>query len=165
MQEAPRDLQAALHPARERHHEARSPLPQPDHLHHLAHALGHGAARHPVQLGVQAQVLLGRQIPVERRVLEHQPDVAPHLVAFTLDIVASHAGGAAGRVHERAEHADRRRLARPVGAEEAERLAGRDREVDAAHRFDLAVALDETVHRHGGDDRAVRGAAGWRAAV
>ena len=50
---------------------------------------------------------------------------------------------AAGRVDERAEHLDRRRLAGAVGAEEAEDLAARDLEVDPAHGFDLAVALGE----------------------
>ena len=81
-------------------------------------------ARHPVQLGVQAQVLLGRQIAVERRVLEDEADVAPHVVAFAHDVVPGDVRRAAARPHERAEHADRRRLARPVGPEEAERLAG-----------------------------------------
>ena len=50
----------------------------------------HGGARHPVELGVQAQVLLGGQVAVERRVLEHQTDVAPDLVAFAHDIVSGH---------------------------------------------------------------------------
>ena len=58
-----------------------------------------------------------------------------------LDVVAGDAGVAAGRLDQRAEHRDRRRLAGAVGAEEAEDLARRDLEVDAAHRLDLAVAL------------------------
>jgi hypothetical protein len=81
-------------------------------------------ARHAVELGVQAQVLLGGQVAVERRVLEDQADVAPHLVAFCVDVVAGDRGRAAARAHERAQHVDRRRLAGAVGAEEAEDLAG-----------------------------------------
>ena len=41
------------------------------------------------------------------------------------------------------EDLDRRRLAGPVGAEEAEDLAGPDLEVDPAHRLVLAVGLAE----------------------
>ena len=41
-----------------------------------------------VELGVQAQVLLGRQVAVERRVLEHEADVAAHVVALADDVVA-----------------------------------------------------------------------------
>ena len=54
---------------------------------------------------------------------------------------------AAVRSQQRAQHLDRRRLAGAVRAEEAERLAARDVEVDAAHRLDVAEALDEAADR------------------
>jgi hypothetical protein len=110
----------------------------------------HGLARHPVELGVQAQVLLGGEIAVERRVLEDEADVAAHLVAFGDDVVPRHPRGPGGGPHERAEHVDRRRLARPVGPEEAEGLPRADLELDAAYRLDLAVALYEAVDADGG---------------
>ena len=66
----------------------RAPLPQFDHLHHLAHALADQLARHAVELGVQAQVLLGGEVAVERGVLEDEADVAAHVVAFAHDVVA-----------------------------------------------------------------------------
>ena len=98
-------------------------------------------ARHAVELGVQAHVLLGGQVGVERRVLEDEADVAPHRVALAVDVEAGDDRRAAGRRDERAEHRDRRRLAGAVGAEEAEDLTRRDLEVDPAHGLDLAVAL------------------------
>ncbi len=100
-------------------------LPQPDHLHHLLHPRRDGLAGHAVELGVQAEVLLGREVAVERGVLEDEPDVAAHGVAFGDDVVAGHQRGAAGGLDQRAEHVDRGRLARAVGPEEAEHLAAR----------------------------------------
>ena len=58
----------------------------------LLQPLGDGAPRHPIQLGVQSQVLLGRQVAVERGVLEHESDVAPHLVVFEHHVVPGHEG-------------------------------------------------------------------------
>ena len=111
--------------------------------------VGHERLRHAVQLGVEAQVLLGGQVAVERRVLEDEPDAAAHGVALAHDVVAGDARAAAVGRQQRAEHRDRRRLAGAVGAEEAERLAGGDVEVDAAHRLDVAEALDQPAHLDG----------------
>ena len=129
--------------------EAVATLPQADHLHHLLHPARDQLPRHAVQLGVQAQVLLGGEVAVEGGVLEHQADVAAHLVAFADDVVAGHEGRAPGGAHERAEHVDRGRLACSVGAEEAERLPRLHGEVDAADGFDLAVLLGQPAHDHG----------------
>src|ERR1035441_5601471 len=107
---------------------------------------------------MQAQVLLGREVAVERRVLEDQADVAPDLVAFAHHVVTGHLGRAATWSHERAEHVDGRRLASPVGTQEAEDLTGANLEIDAPHRLDLIVALDQAVDRHGGCGTRYRGA-------
>ena len=69
-----------------------APVPQADHLEHL---VASAAATTPrvdaVELGVQAQVLLGGEVAVERRVLEDQADVAAHVVALGDDVVAGDA--------------------------------------------------------------------------
>ena len=44
-----------------------------------------------VQLGVQAEVLLGGEVDVERRVLEDEADVAAHVVALGDDVEAADA--------------------------------------------------------------------------
>jgi hypothetical protein len=99
---------------------------------------------------VQAEVLLGGQVAVERRVLEHEADVPADGVALAGDVEAVHAGGAGGGPGERAEHVDRRALAGAVGAEEAEDLAAGDGERHTADGLDLAVGLDERVDLDGG---------------
>ena len=149
VQQAARDLQAALHPAGEGVDEALAPLPQPHHREHLLHALARQRARHAVELGVEAQVLLGAQVAIQGGVLEHEADVAAHVVALALHVVPGHAGRAAGQPRERAEHADRGRLARAVRPQEAEDLARGHLEIDAAHGLDLAVALGQPANPDG----------------
>jgi hypothetical protein len=97
---------------------------------------------------VEAQVLLGRQVLVEGGVLEDQADVAADLVPLPGDVVAGHARRPAAGGEQRAQDLDGGGLARPVGPQEPEGLAGRDLEVDAPHRLDGAEALAEAVHHH-----------------
>ena len=56
---------------------------------------------------------------------------------------------------QRAQHLDRRRLARAVGAEEPEDLARLDLERDLVHGGQLAVTLDEADDRDRGRRRGV----------
>src|SRR6202012_5781996 len=88
-------------------------------------------------------VLLGREVAVEGLVLEDEADVAAHVVAGGGDVEARDLGPSPARLGQRPEHVDLRRLARPVGAEEAEDLAGPDLEVDAADGLEVAEAFAE----------------------
>ncbi len=108
------------------------------------------ARGHAVELAVEAQVARGREVRVERRVLEDEADVAAHRRALAHDVEARDARLALARVRERAEDLDRGRLARAVRPQEAERLAGVHGQVEAANRLDVAVALDQPA---GFDDR------------
>jgi hypothetical protein len=92
---------------------------------------------------VQAQVLRGGQVAVERRVLEDEADVAADVVSLAHDVVAGDARAARGGAREGAEHVDGRRLAGAVGSEEPEDLAGGDLEAHAPHGLDLAEGLLE----------------------
>jgi hypothetical protein len=83
------------------------------------------------------------EVAVERRILEHQSDVASHVVALGDHVVAGDPRLAARRLGQRAQHVDRGRLAGAVGAQEAEHLTRRHLEVHPAHRPDLAKRLDE----------------------
>jgi hypothetical protein len=145
VQEAARDLQASAHAAREGHHRRAAALPQPDHLEHLAHPAGDERGVDAVELGVQAQVLLGGEVAVERRVLEDEADVAPDVVALAHDVVAGDARAARRRLGQRAQHVDGGRLPGAVGPEEAEDLPGRHLEADTAHGLDLAKGLAQVV--------------------
>jgi hypothetical protein len=73
---------------------------------------------------------------------------------------------AGARRDQRGQHAQRRRLAGAVRAEEAEDLAFADAEVDAAHGFDGAALgaerLPEVMRL---DDRRHEDRAGWGRAV
>src|SRR5438270_912021 len=79
---------------------------------------------HAVQVGVEAQVLLPRQVVVQGGVLEHQADIAPYGVALLDDVMTSDPGGTRSRVRQGAQDLDGGGLARPVRAEEAEGLSG-----------------------------------------
>ena len=76
------------------------------------------------------EVLAAAQRLVERGVLADQPDPAPHRAGLADDVVAGHRRPARVRPDERREDPHRRRLARPVGAEQAAHGARRDLEVE-----------------------------------
>src|SRR5262245_49787255 len=147
------DLQPPLHAAGVGADQAGPPVPQPDHLEHLAAAGRQHGLGHPVQLGVEAQVLLGAEVLVQGRILEHQADVAADLVPGPDHVVTGHPSGAGARVDQCAQHLDGGGLAGPVRPEKAEHLAGGNLEIDPANRLDLAVALGQSGDR---DHRGVR---------
>jgi hypothetical protein len=96
----------------------------------------------------QDQVLAPGEVLVDRGELPGEADERADGVGVLDDVVAEHAGAALVRREQRGEHADRRRLARAVGAEDAVDGAARDLEVDAvdgpggAERLAEAVGLD-----------------------
>ena len=117
-------------------------LPQADHLEHLVHARRHERRLDAVELGVQAQVLLGAQVAVERLVLEHEADVAADVVALA-DRRRGRRRGALPPVGFASVQSMLMVvvLPAPFGPEEAEDLTGGDLEADAAHGLDLAEGL------------------------
>ena len=70
---------------------------------------------------------------VQRRLLQRRADRRSHLRALADDVEAADRRPPARGRQQRCQHQNRRRLARPVGAEEAVDLARRDGEVDAVH--------------------------------
>ena len=85
-------------------------------------------ARHAVVAAVVEQRLLDVEEAVEVDVLLGQADHPPRLAAVV--VVAEDADLAAGDADEVADRADQRRLARAVGAEQAEERAVGDLEVE-----------------------------------
>ena len=57
---------------------------------HLVDALVDLGAGDVVEDGVEAEVLLGRQLVVEGLLLEDEPDVAPHRLGLALHVEAVH---------------------------------------------------------------------------
>ena len=71
-------------------------------------------------------------------------------------VVPGHDRTARGWRDQRREHPQRRRLARPVGAEQRDQLAPLDREVDAAHRLDDLLLGREVPGESARPDHRVR---------
>src|SRR5438445_543978 len=88
--------------------------------------------------GVDVEVAPAAERPVDNRVLEDDAADATSLERLAHDVEAAEAGGAAGGGDRGREHADRRRLAGAVRAEQAEHLAGGDLEVDLLDGLDAA---------------------------
>jgi len=93
-------------------------------------------AAQPPQAGMDLEVAPAGERAVDDGLLEHHGARSPGSPRLAAHVVPGDTGSATGRHHSRRQHPDRRRLARAVGTEEAEDLAGRDREVDPLHRID-----------------------------
>jgi hypothetical protein len=94
----------------------------------------------------EVEVLLDREVLVEAEPLGHVADAALDIGRLRAQIEAE--GGPATLVgrEQPAEHADRRRLAAAVRAEEADDAPARDGEIDVVHHRAPAVALGESAH-------------------
>jgi hypothetical protein len=90
--------------------------------------------------GVDEQVLAPGEVAVEAGLLDDRADAGERGGAV---VVAEQLDRPARRMREPEQQPDQRRLARAVGAEEAERLAARNREVDLLEGDAVAEALPE----------------------
>src|SRR5213594_4207218 len=109
-----------------------------------------GAGDH-VDARIEHEVLLDRQVVVQREALRHVADGRLDTLRIAAQIDAQHAPLALRRLEDPTQHAERRRLPGAVGSEEAVQLAASDAEVETVHRNDPAEALREPV----GDDRVL----------
>ena len=96
-----------------------------------------------VDSAVEPDVLAHGEIGVEREALAHVADVAPDLVALGADVESRDVRRALARREKSDEHLDRGRLARAVGAQEAEDFAGPDVEGDVIDRDERSEAARE----------------------
>jgi len=150
-------LEPALHAAGEGTHPTTAAILQLDDGQQLIDPALANVGRDGVGVGVEAQVLLGAQVVVERRLLEHQSDRAAHVAPLQEDIEAVDHRRAGRWAQQRAEHVDGRRLAGAVRPEEAEQLALAHLERDARHRLERPEAT-----RQGADLDHVHGCGRWR---
>jgi hypothetical protein len=137
-----REVQPLAHPAAERRHDVAGALREVGEREDAVDRPVAGA----LQPREELEVLAHRQPPVDRRLLRHPahlPRTARH-------------GAGVGRL-QAGEHRQQRRLARPVGAEHRDDLAGRHVEVDAAQRLALAEAAHEAAGPHGSAPRSCHG--------
>ncbi len=97
--------------------------------------------RNGVNPQVEAEILGRRQFLVEGELLGHVADHALDPLGLPEDVDPRHLAPAGGRAQDAAEHADRRGLARSVGAEKTEDLAPLHRKGDPVHRDEVTEAL------------------------
>ncbi len=93
-----------------------------------------------VDLLVESERFGGGQVPPQLVLLpHHEREPAAVIVVALPRHVAEHARLAGRRVDDAGEQLERGGLAGAVGAEEGDELAFVDIQIDAAHRFDVAV--------------------------
>jgi hypothetical protein len=138
------EVQAAQLAAAQRPRVGARLLGEPGELEHLVHVARGGVEARPVR-----DRLAHGDVPVHAGALQH--DAHPHaqLVRALLRVVAEHRDDPARAGAIALEDLHRRRLARAVRAEEAEDLARRDLEVDAAYGVMVAVALVQVADEDG----------------
>src|SRR5262249_7384394 len=120
--------------ARERRLAAR----ETGHLDHEPAPLGQLPCVEAVDAAEEADVLIDREQLVEREALRHVADAPLDAFRIARDVDAADRRGARRRHEQPAEHADRRRLAGAVAAEEAEDFAAVHVERHAVHRDEVA---------------------------
>ena len=110
-----------------------------------------GSRAEAVDGAEEAQVLDHSEIEVERELLAHVAEPVLPALGVLRDVDAAEARDAAGgRRQQPREHADRRRLAGAVRAEEAEDAAARDVEADLVHGGEVAEPAGDVAHRDDG---------------
>src|SRR5262245_24145923 len=83
-------------------------------------------AREPFDLAAKSQVASDRQVRIENDVLRKVADELPYLERIGLDVQAADFGGSRSGREKAREDTHDRRLARPVGPEQADHLASLD---------------------------------------
>ena len=103
--------------------------------------------RNAIDAAVKIDVLLDRQILVEREFLAHVADVRLDPLGLAANVKTADRAAAAGRRQDAAEHADRRRLAGTVGSQKTKDLSFRHVEADAIDRHEAAETPLQVVDR------------------
>ena len=89
------------------------------------------------------EVVARREVIVKTDLIGQVADPALDFERLAQRIEAGNQGMTAGRLGQPQQHQDRRRLARPVGPEDADDLTGADLDVDAVDRESCAVTLGQ----------------------
>ena len=121
-------------------------------LGHLGDALRKRGAAETVGAREEIEVVADRGVLVSGEMIGHPADAATHFVGILGDVDAADLHGAMIRQIERREDAHRGRLARAVGPDEADHLAGQQRKRHAVDRAHAAEPAHEILHfEHGSD--------------
>src|SRR6266508_3053185 len=138
------DPEALAHAERVRSDPVVQPLLERHELRELQNSPGGAVRQHPSEM---LQVLAPGQVVVAIGRLYAGADVPPRLRKIAREIEDANADPAAIGARQAHEHADRRRLARAVGAQKAEDLAGIELEGNIRNCFPVAEALGQILGR------------------
>ena len=106
------------------------------------HPVGLAGAQ-PLEIGHQPQVLLAGQQLVHRGELAGHSDGRAYGLGLGRHIMAGDAYRAAVGLHQRGQHVDRRRLPRPIGAEQGEDRACGNIQIDAIEHDLVPICLSQ----------------------
>ena len=143
VEQGPGDRELLLHALAERAGDVVAPLPEREQAQVAFDALGAGGGVEVVQATEELEVVARRQLVVEARRLGQDADPRPDSVRLLADVEALDRRRALARGDERGEHPDRRRLAGPVGSQQAQDLAPRDRQIHVADRPQVPKSATE----------------------
>ena len=138
-----RDSETALHAARELIDFHIALLGELCELEKLFDLLFQEGTRETEVATVDIEVLPGLELAIVVVLLRHHTEVGANLWAMLVGVFAENGQVAAGALRGRGNHAHSGRLACPVWAEQAERLALLDLEVDAVDGHEVVVFLGE----------------------
>lgn len=155
MKHTSREVERSTHSAGERPDTIVSAAGQPEEVHELRNPMSPLVGRDPVEGARELQVLRSRQIEVECRLLEDDPNPPADVEWSAHHVVACHSGGASRRSQEGGEHVDRSGLPRAVRAQKPEELPRPDLQVHLANGIKGAVALGEPIRLY--SERCVAG--------
>ena len=113
---------------------------EPDDVEELEHPLAALAARHPLQLQPERDVVVDRHVREERVLLEDHVD-RPAVRRDGGDVLPLQDDATLVGHLEAGDHPERRRLPAAARAEQREELSVSDRDVDVAHRLGSAEPL------------------------
>jgi hypothetical protein len=137
--------QALLPAARKVSDHRVRPVCEPRHADRELEPLLEPRALHPIDAAEEVQVLHDREIAIERELLRHVADMLAHTLGKSRDVVACDGRLAVARPQKAAQDSDGRRLARAVGAEEADDLSRLRFEADRVHRNEIAEPLGQAI--------------------
>jgi hypothetical protein len=145
VQQARGDVDAPLHPAGERLDAVLGPVRQADLLQHLVHTPAKIGAAQVIEAAPEGQVLPGGEVVIEGDLLRHDADAGANGQAVSCDGVAVDLSRAGAGCDQAAQHGDGSRLARAVGAQQAEDLAAQDGERDVVNGDQVAIPLTQMI--------------------
>ena len=150
MQEGAGEIEAPLHAAGEGRDDVVGALGETGDVERARDGRTRVAPRQPEQAHEEMQVLACGQRRVERDLLRHQAERAPRLRRLAVDGMAGDRRRARARPAQRREHGQRRGFAGAVRPQQADDLAGLDREADAVERRARTVAQAQILDGDGG---------------